>query len=73
MKIKGKVICHMDRYIIARMKVNKLGGKVYSSSGRYIGRIIKLFGPVDNPYVKIKVERRWGRNVGEIYVRGDRK
>ncbi len=71
MKIKGRVICEKGKYIIARIKVSKLGKKVYSSSGRYIGRIVKIFGPVNEPYAKIKVERKWGRIVGEVYVRGD--
>ncbi len=73
MKIKGRVVCSKGKYIIARIRANKLGERVYSSSGRYIGRIVKIFGPVNEPYAKIKIERKWGRSVGDIYVRGEKK
>lgn len=73
MKIKGRIICYKGNYAIARLNGAKMGGKVYSSSGRYIGRIIKIFGPVKEPYAKLKIERKWGRSVVEIYVRGDKR
>ena len=72
MRIKGKIICNNGKYMMARMKASRINEKVYSSSGRYIGRVVRIFGPVSEPYVKIKIERRWGRKVGEIYIRGDK-
>ena len=72
MRIKGKIICNDGKYIVARMKADRINEKVYSSSGRYIGRVVKIFGPVSEPYVKIRIERKWGRKVGEIYIRGDK-
>lgn len=72
MKIKGRIICRKGNYAIARLNGAKMG-KVYSTSGRYIGRIIRIFGPVKKPYAKLKIERKWRRGIVEIYVRGDRR
>lgn len=65
-------MCLGEKYIIARAPVKRAGGRVYTPSGKYVGRIIRVFGPVENPYVKVKIERRWGRKVSEIVIRGDR-
>ena len=70
--MKGEIVCLGEKYIIARASVKRAGGKVYTPSGKYIGRIIRVFGPVENPYVKVKIERKWGRKVSEIVIRGDR-
>jgi rRNA processing protein Gar1 len=70
--MKGEIVCLGEKYLIARAKLNAPRGKVYTPSGKYIGRIVKIFGPVGNPYVKIRIERKWGRKVSEIVIRGDR-
>ena len=70
--IKGNVVCIEGNYIIARAKVKRSGQKVYTPSGKYVGRVVRVFGPVENPYIKVKIERKWGRKVSEIVVRGDR-
>jgi len=70
--VKGEVVCLGERYVIVRAKIKKQGGRAYTPSGKYIGRIIRVFGPIERPYVKIKIERKWGRQVSEIVLRGDR-
>ncbi len=70
--VKGNVVCIEGNYIIARAKVKRSGQKVYTPSGKYVGRVVRVFGPVEAPYIKVKVERKWGRKVSEIVVRGDR-
>jgi rRNA processing protein Gar1 len=69
---RGNVVCIGEDYLIARAKVKGRGWKAYTPSGKYIGRVMRVFGPVDNPYVKIKIERKWGRRASEIVIRGDK-
>lgn len=70
--VKGNVVCFEKDYIIARAKVTRSGQKVYTPSGKYVGKVVRVFGPVEAPYIKVKIERKWGRRVSEIVVRGDR-
>jgi len=69
---KGEVVCLGEKYLIARARVKRAGDKVYTPSGKYVGRIVRVFGPVENPYIKIRVDRKWGRKVNEIIIRGDK-
>ncbi len=69
---KGKIVCLGEKYIIARARVRRTGEKAYTPSGKYVGRVSRVFGPVEKPYVKIKIERKWGRKVSEIIIRGER-
>ena len=71
-RVKGNVVCYERDYIIARAEVNRSGQKVYTPSGKYVGRVVRVFGPVENPYIKVRIERKWGRKVSEIVVRGDK-
>ena len=71
MKLRATVVCMGKDYAIIRARLNKPRGKAYTPSGKYIGRVVRLFGPVDNPYVKIKIERKWGKKVSEVIIRGD--
>ncbi len=73
MSVKGEVVCIGKDYLIARAKLRKRWGKAYTPSGKYVGRVIRIFGPVDMPYVKIKIERNWGRKVTEVVIRGDER
>ncbi len=69
---KGEVVCVKEGYIIARAKINGTRYRAYTPSGKYVGRVIRIFGPVSRPYIKIKIERKWGRNVKELKLRRDR-
>ncbi len=75
-KKRAEIVCVKKSEIIARTTDSVMGYRAYASSGKYIGRVVKIFGPVKRPYIKIKIERPWGRKVGEIYLkrggRGDR-
>lgn len=37
-------------------KAPEIGDKVADGTGRVIGRVSKVFGPVDNPYISIRLE-----------------
>ncbi len=71
-RVKGNVVCYEKDYIIARAKVKRSGQRVYTPSGKYVGRVVRVFGPVEEPYIKVRIERKWGRKVSEIVVRGDK-
>lgn len=71
-RIKGDVVCIRGDYIIARANVRRGGYKVYTPSGKYVGRVVRIFGPVEHPYIKVRIERKWGVKVEELVIRGDR-
>ena len=70
MKYEVEVVCERKGEIIGRMKKARIGWVVYDSNKRKIGRIVDLFGPVSNPYVRIKASKK---PTGKIMVGGDAK
>ncbi len=71
-RIKGDVVCIKGDYLIARAPLRGGRYKAYTPSGKYVGHVVRIFGPVDRPYIKVRIERKWGRKVEELVIRGDR-
>jgi RNA-binding protein len=74
MKCLGKV-AHLDSknraIVIAKNKVSK-NTKIYDSENNLIGRVVDIFGPVNEPYLAISAKKgmRITRIIGrEIYKR----
>jgi len=74
MKCLGKV-AHLDSknraIVIAKKKVSK-NTKIYDSENNLIGRVVDIFGPVNEPYLAISAKKgmRITRIIGrEIYKR----
>jgi RNA-binding protein len=74
MKCLGKV-AHLDSknraIVIAKNKVSK-NTKVYDSENNLVGRVVDIFGPVNEPYLAISAKKgmRITRIIGrEIYKR----
>ena len=74
MECLGKV-AHLDSknraIVIAKKKVSK-NTKIYDSENNLIGRVIDIFGPVNEPYLAISAKKgmRITRIIGrEIYKR----
>ena len=74
MKCLGKVT-HLDSknraIIIAKNKVSK-NTKIYDSENNLVGRVVDIFGPVNEPYLAISAKKgmRITRIIGrEIYKR----
>ena len=65
-----KVVCEKKGVIIGRVKKARVGWTVYDSNKRKIGKIVDLFGPVSNPYVRIKILRK---RDGKILIGGEDK
>jgi|TARA_B100000809_G_C14690338_1_gene370261 RNA-binding protein len=74
MKCLGKVT-HLDSknraIIIAKNKVSK-NTKIYDSENNLVGRVVDIFGPVNEPYLAISAKKgmRITRIIGrEVYKR----
>ena len=74
MKCLGKV-AHLDSknraIVIAKNKVSK-NTKIYDSENNLIGRVVDIFGPVNEPYLAISAKKgmRITRIIGrEVYKR----
>jgi|TARA_B100001079_G_scaffold72551_1_gene62238 rRNA processing protein Gar1 len=74
MECLGKV-AHLDSknraIVIAKKKVSK-NTKIYDSENNLIGRVVDIFGPVNEPYLAISAKKgmRITRIIGrEIYKR----
>jgi len=74
MECLGKV-AHLDSknraIVIAKNKVSK-NTKIYDSENNLIGRVVDIFGPVNEPYLAISAKKgmRITRIIGrEIYKR----
>ncbi len=68
--LKAEFVCENKEYLIARVKKAKLNYRAYRGNGKYIGRIIHIFGPVEKPYVKISIEGKY--EGGKIIIRGNK-
>ncbi|MBS3782442.1 MAG: hypothetical protein KGY66_02140 [Candidatus Thermoplasmatota archaeon] len=57
MKIEGKIETISDHEeIIARfLKLPQIGASVFDNKKKFIGEVGWIFGPVENPYVEIKL------------------
>ena len=74
MECLGKV-AHLDSknraIVIAKKKISK-NTKIYDSENNLIGRVVDIFGPVNEPYLAISAKKgmRITRIIGrEIYKR----
>ena len=74
MECLGKV-AHLDSknraIVIAKKKVSK-NTKIYDSENNLIGRVVDIFGPVNEPYLAISAKKgmRITRIIGrEVYKR----
>lgn len=74
MECLGKV-AHLDSknraIVIAKKKVSK-NTKIYDSENNLVGRVVDIFGPVNEPYLAISAKKgmRITRIIGrEIYKR----
>ena len=70
MEYKVEIVCKRNDEIIGRVKRAKIGWSVYDSKKRKIGRVSDIFGPANNPYIRIK---KLKKSTGEITVGGDDK
>ncbi|MGC8609918.1 MAG: H/ACA ribonucleoprotein complex subunit GAR1 [Thermoplasmata archaeon] len=68
----GKVIAIRGNMLIAKsFKVPNVGDEVYDSNGKLVGRIINIFGPVNSPYFRVRIEK--GKEVkGYLFTKGDK-
>jgi rRNA processing protein Gar1 len=66
--IEVKVLCRKNSEIIGRVPQVKAGWVAYDDKKRIVGRVVSVFGPVSEPYVKIRLKNQGGR--GKIYVGG---
>ncbi len=63
----GIVLGTREGKLIARLKKDvPISTKVYSRDGRQIGKVVRIFGPVKEPYAAIDGK---GDSAMEIYVR----
>ena len=60
-------VCMGKGYVIARGKKAWLNWRVYGDSGNYVGKIVNVFGPAKNPYIKISIERKY--DGGKLYLK----
>ncbi len=67
---KLEVVCRGEGYVVARVSKAKINQAVVDEKRRIIGRIVSIFGPVSRPYIKVRIQRRGGR---ELYLGGDYK
>ena len=44
------------RAVVQTTKPPDMGGPVFDTRNRRIGKIVRIFGPVDRPFVSIQVE-----------------
>ncbi len=68
MLIQGKVVNIIDRdVIIGRFpQPIPLGSKVVDNRSKNLGVAYTLLGPVDNPYVEIRVQKRLSNPISMI-------
>jgi len=64
------IVCRTESYAVGRVEKAKLQAPILDERGRIIGRVVSVFGPVSNPYVKIRIQRKGGK---KLYVGGDKK
>ena len=65
-----EIICDNNEEIVGRVERIKQGWQAYDSRGRKIGSVVDIFGPVNRPYIRIKITKK---PAGKILVGGDVK
>lgn len=71
LKKLGIVINVRKNTLIAKsIQPPRVGEEVFDSQGNYIGRVSSIFGPVNSPYFRVKMEKE--RQVGGYLFRGDK-
>ncbi len=65
---KIEVVCRDEGYLVARVSKAKINQAVVDEKRRIIGRVVAVFGPVSRPYIKVRIQRKGGR---ELYLGGD--
>lgn len=70
MKNRCEVVNKLNHEMLVRMpSMVKMYEKVYDSSGRKIGKVVRILGPVANPYGVVKTEVSGDEDFQEVYTR----
>ena len=65
-----EVVCKMQKFVVGRVRRARANLPVLDENNRIVGRVVSVFGPVEQPYVKIQMQRKWGRR---LYLGGEKK
>ncbi len=65
-----EIVCKMQNFVVGRVRKAKVSNPVLDEKNRIVGRVVSVFGPVERPYVKIRIQRKWGRR---LYLGGEKK
>ncbi|MFP4001248.1 MAG: Gar1/Naf1 family protein [Candidatus Natronoplasma sp.] len=74
MKIEGEIesISHREKLIARFSKTPESGARVFDNKSKLIGKVGWIFGPVDDPYVEVKLKddpkKRLTMMNGKIYA-----
>ncbi|AKA48845.1 hypothetical protein IX51_06710 [uncultured archaeon] len=70
MKNRCVVVNRFTNEILVRIpEMLKMYEKVYDSSGKKIGKVVRILGPVAEPYGVVKLDAPSMRDVEEVYTR----
>lgn len=67
---KIEVVCRGEDYLVGRVHKARINQEVLDEKRRIMGRVVSVFGPVSRPYIKVRIQRRGGR---ELYLGGEKK
>lgn len=70
MKNRCEVVNRSNHEVLVRIPDKiKMYEKVYDSGGRKIGKVVRILGPVANPYGVVKIEVQGEEDFKEVYTR----
>lgn len=62
------------RAVVIASESPKIGDYVFNSGKRRVGTIVRIFGPVDEPYVSVKTDNPSDIAIGEkLYIQEAKK
>ena len=64
------VVCRKDDFVVARVRKARINMEILDEKRRIVGRVVSVFGPVQRPYIKIRMQRKGGR---KLYLGGERR
>ena len=58
MRIPATIMQRLDNQLVVRMQgLPKLKSKVFDGSGKNVGKIVRIFGPVKSPYGLVAITK----------------
>ncbi len=64
------IVCIRDDYVVGRVSKARVNQAILDDKNRIVGRVSSVFGPVERPYIKIRIQRKWGRR---LYLGGEKR